>query len=250
MTDHASELTERNALDEAEAFPATDHRAEAPATATPVMAGLARAAVWLAAGKVASALRILRALPTLAATRAEAVTASIRAASHDPEFRELVLAADAARDGRDFARGEFLYWRCLGLYPLHHGYMTQYGHCLKEQGRLVDAELVYRSALALGGQAEDLHRHITAVAGLRGAAPNLPAPQPQGVDPIDEPPTARDVTRLFALLLNGGEPANSVDVLDLLIACPRRRDVVLALLARPAFPLANHRLMALLAEAD
>lgn len=224
-------------------------RAEAPPLAAN-MAGLsddiARAAVLLAGGETGEALLLLRALPDKAASRAVAVETTLAATALDPEFLSLVAQADAARDARNFLQGEFLYWSALGLYRLHCGYITQYAHCLKEQGKWAEAEAHYRSALALGGPAADLHRHISACAQARDEPPSLPMPVPQAADPIDLPPTLNDVLDLLALLLHRA-PTGPAESLSLLRDCPRRRDVVLALVAQAAFTRANPDLMTLLA---
>ncbi|MBR0670927.1 hypothetical protein [Neoroseomonas soli] len=209
---------------------------------------LAHADALFGAGQAEAAMAALRDLPRNLGSRPAAVAATLAAAGRDPEFRALVADADAARDARDFARGELLYWRCLQLYPLHYGYVTQYGHCLKEQGKTAQAEAIYRSALALGGAAEDLHQHIVAVAGARGAAPALLATDAPVADPLDLPPTREDVILLLALLLHRG-PASNEETLELLRACPRRRDVALVLIGREEFARANTDLMVLLAEA-
>jgi tetratricopeptide (TPR) repeat protein len=226
-----------------------DGHAETPSIA-PIGAGpsddLARAAVLIAAGESDDARLLLRALPGKAVSRTAAVASTLAATALDPEFLSLVARADAARDARDFAQGEFLYWSALNLYPLHCGYITQYAHCLKEQGKWVEAEANYRSALALGGPAADLHRHITACALARGAPACLPAEAPQPTDPIDLPPTLRDVTAMQALVLHR-PPTGPEETLALLRDCPRRRDVALALVAMPEFTRANPDLMTLVA---
>jgi tetratricopeptide (TPR) repeat protein len=209
---------------------------------------LAFADVLAAAGEIEAATAELRTSPRRFGVRPDAVATTLSAAERDPGFRALVAEADAARDARDFTRGEYLYWRALALYPLHYGYATQYAHCLKEQGKFAEAEGVYRSALALGGAAEDLHEHITAVAAARGAEPALPTADLPVADPLDLRPTRNDVALLFALLLHRS-PASHEETLDLLRACPRRRDVAQALIRRDEFARANTDLMVLLAEA-
>lgn len=200
------------------------------------------------ASQAEASIARLRDLPRNLGSRPAAVAATLAAAERDPEFRALVTEADAARDERDFARGEFLYWRCLQLYPLHYGYVTQYGHCLKEQGKITEAETIYRSALALGGAADDLLRHIGALAAACGTALALPAMDAPSTDPFDLPPTREDVVVLMALLLHRGPPSHE-ELLELLRACPRRREVALALIERDEFARANTDLMVLLAEA-
>jgi tetratricopeptide (TPR) repeat protein len=207
---------------------------------------IAAATALMAAGDRPAGLAMLRGLPAQAPTRAEAVAITLRAAAADPEFQELVRQADAARDARDFALGEYLYRRCLELYPLHHGYLTQYGHCLKEQGKTENAEAVYRSALALGGPPDDLLRHIAAVAPAGAPAP-LGAPATAAEDPLDLAPTRDDLRLLLALLLHRG-PASPAEEASLLRRCPTRRDLALALIREDAFARANRDLMVLLAE--
>lgn len=207
---------------------------------------LAYARVLLAGGDAGAATALLRALPHHASSRPEAVVATLAAASLDPDFLALVANADAARDARDFVQGEYLYWRALGLYPLHHGYIAQYAHCLKEQGKVVEAESAYRAALALGGPADDLHRHIAACAASRGDPPALPAQVLRVAEPIDLPPTVDEAKHMLALFLHR-EPTSPEETLTLLRSCPRRRDIALALVARPEFARANPDLMTMLA---
>lgn len=98
-----------------------------------------------------------------------AVVASLEFASRDNHFRALVGAADKARDAHAWNRAEALYARALSLYPYHHGYCVQLAHMLKEQGRLADAELHYRTALALGGSPGDVREHLDFVCRVNGA---------------------------------------------------------------------------------
>lgn len=76
-----------------------------------------------------------RTLPLLLADRQAAVDATLRLAREDRQFRQLVATADAARDHREWAVGEYNYWRALALYPLHRGYIIQYAHCIREQNK-------------------------------------------------------------------------------------------------------------------
>jgi tetratricopeptide (TPR) repeat protein len=208
---------------------------------------LARASVLLAAGEAEAATALLRGAPHRVASRDAGVIATLSAAAHDPEFLALVAEADGARDARQFEQGEFAYWRALNLYPLHYGYLTQYAHCLKEQGKWAEAEVQYRSALALGGPAGDLHRHIEACAHARGMPATLPGDAPHSSDPIDLPPTGEDVRGMLALFLHRG-PVSTEEILTLLRDCPRRRDLALALVTHPDFGRANPDLMTLLAR--
>jgi hypothetical protein len=184
-----------------------------------------------------------------ASTRATEVALAVTEAGLDAAFHNLVSEADAARDRRQWDIAEYLYWRALSLHPLHPGYRVQYGHALKEQGKLADAEVAYRSAWALGGQGEDLQRHIMHVAGLQGdaTAPPLP-PEAPPAHPLDELPWREDVELAYALLLHR-PPQLIGEVLPLLRAAPSRRAMLLLIAERPEMAAANRDLMLLLAEA-
>lgn len=117
---------------------------------------------------------LLRGIPRVISDRRRAVSASLVLCSGDGEARELIRSADEARDKADWVIGEYAYWRVVSLYPLHPGYYVQYGHCLKEQGKYLDAEVNYRTAFALGDVGGDLSEHIAFVAARRnqGAGSN------------------------------------------------------------------------------
>jgi hypothetical protein len=89
----------------------------------------------------------------------ESGSASIRFAENDTDFRSLVQKADAARDHFKFHEGEFLYWSALSLFPSHPSILVQYAHCLKEQGKLVDALVYYLDAYVYGGVLSEIEEH-------------------------------------------------------------------------------------------
>ncbi|MBS7813797.1 hypothetical protein [Roseococcus pinisoli] len=211
---------------------------------------LSRATKMIANGERDAAIILLRSLPDLAESRNEAVKMTIAAAQIDPEFRELVAAADTARDARDFLLGEFLYLRCLEMYSMHYGYMTQYAHCLKEQNKYVDSEIIYRSALSLGGPVADLRRHITAVAEALGGSVNIPKEiNITAKNSIDLAPTHEDV-RLLLVLFLGEQNCTANNIVEILRNCPRRRDVIYFIINEKKFPKINLNLMVLLGEID
>lgn len=71
--------------------------------------------------------------------------------------------ADAARDSCDWLTALRGYVDALIRAPLHAGYAVQAGHCLKEMGRMADAELCYRDAVALGAPKDDVMKHLAFV---------------------------------------------------------------------------------------
>jgi tetratricopeptide (TPR) repeat protein len=201
--------------------------------------------------KVAAVEPPLRASHHRAGNRAEAVRLATAAAARDPEFQRLIMLADTARDQRDWPEAEYRYWQALSLYPLHAGYLVQYGHALKEQQKLPDAEVAYRSALALGEAVDDLQRHIAHVGAMLSfqepAERPLPMRLPAG-HPLADPPTRDDVELIFALLLHRA-PHIADEMLALLRSAPTRHAVLLAVLAKEEVATANSDLMLLLAEA-
>jgi tetratricopeptide (TPR) repeat protein len=181
-----------------------------------------------AAGRREAAIALLRSLPGRAGARSRAAAATISASQADPAFRAIAARADAERDAGDWHAAVVLYGQALALYPLHAGYLVQLGHCLKEQGAFAQAELAYRSGLALGAPSADLHDHIRHVCALQ-AAPEAPIPTtPAGTDaPLAHLPTGADVELLFLLLR--GRRAAAPEVLALLRTAPSCAAVVEAL---------------------
>lgn len=226
--------------------------AEAERTApAPPHPALAPAAALLDQGQVEAAQVLLRAVPQQGTRRSEAVSLTYLAASQDSGFQDFIARADAARDRQQWADAEYLYWRALALYPLHGGYMVQYGHTLKEQGKLPDAEITYRSALALGEASADLPEHIAHVAGLLGHADETAVLRRDATRvprlPLDEAPSRDDIELAFALLLH--RPPRLVDeILPLMRTARTRRAVFLRLLAGHEVVVANRDLMLLLAQ--
>lgn len=179
---------------------------------------LARARMLIQAGKISPAATWLRAAPALAAGRGQLFDISCRAARLDPEFPKLIAAADGLRDAGEWGRAERTYREALRLYPAHAGYIVQYAHCLKERGRLTDAEIQYRSALAYavhrrtasryGVSALDILHHIRYVASQRGyhemqgtSRTTIPK-DPGDCDLLLERPTDRDIVLAHELLHN------------------------------------------------
>lgn len=132
---------------------------------------------------------------TVAGTQAERIRVSELLAEQDPNFCALVSAADGARDRQAWGEAEFLYWQALALYPYCAGYRVQYAHMLKEKGLAPDAELQYRSALALGAPRSEVEEHLNFV--CRGRNIDVTIPRVSGLD---------------APLASMAQPANIVDI--------------------------------------
>lgn len=232
--------------------PPADAPAAPAATRPAAEAWLTEATALLQAGQPDAAQTLLRQVPEHGSCRAAAVGLTVAAARLDPEFRDHIAQADRARDRHAWNEAEYLYWRALALYPLHAGYLVQYGHALKEQGKFADAEAAYRSALALGETASDLPQHIAHAAAALGHAATGPAPTPErsriaAALPLDEPPSRDDVEVAFALVLHR-KPRLAEEVLPLLRSAPTRRAVLGDLLAREEAVVANRDLLLLLAQ--
>jgi tetratricopeptide (TPR) repeat protein len=79
----------------------------------------------------------------------------------DLDFKALTYMADTARDSKRFKQAQAAYASALALYPLHAGYRVQLAHMYKDQGLFEDAEVHYRTALALGCELDQVLEHLT-----------------------------------------------------------------------------------------
>jgi tetratricopeptide (TPR) repeat protein len=98
-------------------------------------------------------------------------------------------AGDLARDRRNWSRAAYFYRKYLAKAPEHAAILVQYGHALKELGKLHDAECVYRRAvladpaeadtyIQLGHLYKSLERPSAAIAMFESALrldPDLPS---------------------------------------------------------------------------
>lgn len=188
--------------------------------------------------------------------RKECVAATFRLSSQDKAFMEHIRLGDASRDSSKWGEGELHYWRGLSLYPLHAGYRVQYAHCLKEQGKFVDAELQYRNALALGEVQPDLIRHLRFSAEKVGRPVNgegldtvtkFWSQAAAGGSPLDMPATERDIVSAGDLFL-GRSAWPVAELAEIMSKAPLMSDVIAHFLQRPEFAAANRDLMLLLVE--
>ena len=81
---------------------------------------------------------------------------------------ELIRAADAARDRKDWPLAASLFRKVLDTQPDHHGVAIQLGHMLKEMGELDGADRYYQSVLAHKPDSDDLHLQIGHLRKLQG----------------------------------------------------------------------------------
>src|SRR5690606_17881980 len=58
-----------------------------------------------------------------------------------------------------FPSAEYSYWLALQLFPNHPGFLVQYAHALKEQGKTLDALIRYLDAFFLGANRSDVQPH-------------------------------------------------------------------------------------------
>jgi len=205
---------------------------------------LVKGEVLRRAGHDYDAQRFLRRAARLSPTRRSASALALRAATQDLGFQRIIEEADLARDAKEWIGAGELYREALRAYPDHYGYVVQYAHCLKEQGRFAEAECHYRSALALGARRSEVDEHLIFVATRQGYPANFAgdseAPSLDG-DPLDAPPTRADV-ELVVFLLLGHEPALA-EIVQLMRSHRSLRSVIAAIVEEGSFVSANARLL-------
>jgi tetratricopeptide (TPR) repeat protein len=76
--------------------------------------------------------------------------------------------ADRAMASRRWAEAEAAYRQALAVNPELAHIWVQYGHALKEQGKLSEAETAYRRSLALNANPADTHLQLGHVLKLQG----------------------------------------------------------------------------------
>lgn len=131
--------------------------------------------------------------------RMAAIDSLRRVAHEDEEFMALVRQADAARDRRDWAKAEAGYAAALNLHPYERSYWVQLGHMAREQGRLIRAEIAYRTACAFGEPARLLAPFIAAVELSDSASPQAPIASPDSGETRRQPPGYPDLAIMTAL---------------------------------------------------
>lgn len=193
----------------------------------------------LRTGNDASGLGMLRAVPWCVSTRKELIRYTYLCADVDTGFRQLVGLGDRARDDKRFGDAEYNYGEALGIYPFHGGYMVQYAHALKEQGRYEQSELWYRSAFAAGAPMGDVKQHLDAVVAAQGLGGKIKWVHRSGERDFDasDLPTAFDISTIGRLLLQS--PPGLETSLKLIRECSSCEDVAVALAEQPQFATRN-----------
>ena len=158
-------------------------------------------------------------------SRALMIASSQHAALSDERFRALVQQGDWARDERDWARAADSYRKALRLYPYQRSYWVQLGHMEKEQDRFVEAEIAYRTAIALGEPLADVEPHaVFAMERQETAETDWPLHLPGEGPAAIQPPARRDVELMAGLFVGARSMAS-----DAVLAAMRRHPTLDAL---------------------
>lgn len=179
-------------------------------------------------------------------SRYDIVASEIAKAAQDEVFRHLVVNGDDARDRCEWAEAEMFYSQALQLYPYHPGYRVQQAHMRKEQHKFQEAELSYRSALALGADGRDIKQHLDFVTERNGYPAAAIVPCNLAVPSMDAPPSVVDIEILSFLLFHDGDAVSVWDALGLIRQCPTNRDAALALIGEDRFIRANKAFLQML----
>jgi tetratricopeptide (TPR) repeat protein len=98
--------------------------------------------------------------------------ATVHGSATQPKFApgkgSFISQADCARDARQWEIAADLYRKALDRNPNNPPIWVQYGHALKEAGRLAEAESAYRAAIALNGSAAEPYLQLGHVLKMRG----------------------------------------------------------------------------------
>lgn len=179
-------------------------------------------------------------------------TVSIRLASADSDFCDLITQADAARDAGELGLAQHRYWQALQLFPAHPGYRIQYAHCLKDQGLMKDALLEYIDAFYFGATKKDIEPHALFTANAIGrydAMNTVLNRQQSGThteDSLNWFITSTDVITLHIFLLGYGPSKD--DIIGYIFLCDSRRSLLYALLDHKDFVNTHRDTLRLLVE--
>jgi len=85
-----------------------------------------------------------------------------------PAKPSVITLADRARDARHWHLAAAHYQKALRRNPCNPPIWVQYGHVLREAGRLAEAEAAYRMALVYDPRSADSHLQLGATPKLQG----------------------------------------------------------------------------------
>lgn len=187
--------------------------------------------------------------PALSFTSRQALLETAQgAALADPQFRDLVARADAARDEGRWKDAADAYGTALKRHPYECSYWTQLGHMLKEQGYFDLAEIAYRTAAALGAEPQDVRAHLHFVMERQGIpGGRYPIRFHEQVTQHRQVPGRPDLLA-FARLLWGAHDVADDEQLALLRTCDTLDALAAAMIADPRFEKANRVWLELLGE--
>jgi len=172
--------------------------------------------------------------------RKEMIETAQTAAFHDDGFRILAQEADWKRDAGHWHEAESLYLKALKAQPYQRSYWGQVGHCARESGSLVRAEIAYRTACALGEPMAEIEPFIGVVLDAQGMslADHPIFPYRAGAAP-DEPPGWPDIT-LFARMAWQCDEVSEEEVLSLMRRHPTCDGLLAEMIGDNRFATAHH----------
>ena len=179
-----------------------------------------------------------------------------RALEFDDEARRW-LTSGQAETRPDYA--EFAYWSFLELYPFNAEVVLSYAQAILRQDKLVDAEVQFRQAVALGAAVEAVRPCLKTIALRQGealaeplvskAAPGLKAPLNALSSAMGEAflyPDLRTIRGMFRLF--AADPPHLEMVAQLQRASRTAWDLLANILATEEFRRANLDLLYLLSD--
>ena len=171
------------------------------------------------------------------------------------EFCALTKEADVNRDTRNFDKAELGYFKALRIFPLHSGYRVQYAHMLKEQDKFLDAVTQYWLALNVGAPIADVEEHLLFAARRAGISigPGHVARSAEAWTAAEHstsgwglPPFETDLIDFADLFWGSRDYLNGQRIVDFLIRCRTRKDLLLAFIRAPETARHNRQLLLML----
>jgi ABC-type polysaccharide/polyol phosphate transport system ATPase subunit len=156
-----------------------------------------------------------------------------RIALADDRFMLHVQQGDWARDQRQWDKAEDHYASALSLHPYERSFWSQHGHVLRAQGKLVAAEISYRTATALGMPLADLLIFLQSVMEAQAVSEEqFPIRTLKQGATSNQPPSFPDIRILGWLFWGHGEIALD-EALRLMRSKPTLDDLASHMLSDP-----------------